>query len=220
MNNIDELIEQYLSLILEANKNVNLTGIDSLEQARLLHVEDSLTALPEIQNAPEGAYVDMGSGGGFPGVPVAIKTSRQTQLVDSSHKKMDVVDAILYQLNLSSQIKTYAGRVEDLAREKPENFSVATARALAQLVSLLELASPLLKRHGLLVCYKAHVDQSEMDRALVAEDLVGMKLVSNRKIFLSDGQTPREIFVFEKCNDPKINLPRRNGFAQKKPLGN
>ncbi len=220
MDNADKLIDQYLSLVLEANKRINLTRIDSFEKAQVLHVEDSLLALPEIQNAPHGVCADIGSGGGFPGVPLSIKTGRQTLLVDSVRKKMDVLHSILSQLGLSSQIKTYAGRIENLACEKTECFSVVTARALAQLASLLELSSPLLERNGLLICYKAQTNSHEIDCALEAEELVGMKLVSRRKSILSDQKTHREIFVFEKYDNPKINLPRRVGLAQKRPLCN
>ena len=86
-----ELIDRYLDLILEANKTTNLTRIDSKEKAQLLHVEDSLVALPEINEAPEGLYGDLGTGGGFPGVPVAIMTGREAVLVDSVKKKVALV---------------------------------------------------------------------------------------------------------------------------------
>ena len=140
-----ELIDRYLDLILEANKTTNLTRIDSKEKAQLLHVEDSLVALPEINEAPEGLYGDLGTGGGFPGVPVAIMTGREAVLVDSVKKKVAIVDKAVESLGLSDQISTFSGRIEDLACERPRQFSVLTARALSQLPSLLELASPLLK---------------------------------------------------------------------------
>lgn len=214
----DEMIALYLDLILEANKTVNLTRIGSLDQARILHVEDSLSALPEINAAPQGLYGDLGTGGGFPGVPVSIKTGREAVLVDSVKKKAAVIEEALSKLSLSGQIKTYPGRIEDLALEKRSAFAVLTARALSQLPSLLELSSPLLVKGGRLVCYKARLSEDELNHAESLEKILGMKLVSRRSLTLSDGETYREIVSFEKVAKAKIKLPRRIGMAQKKPL--
>ena len=146
MDHLDEQtrdqLDRYLELILEANKGINLTRIDSLEQARILHIEDSLSALTELSAAPEGLYGDLGSGGGFPGIPLAIASGRQTVLVDSVQKKMRALESVIAELGLSDQVSTYAGRIEDLSIERKAEFSVLTARALSRLDSLLELASP------------------------------------------------------------------------------
>ncbi|WP_165052739.1 MULTISPECIES: 16S rRNA (guanine(527)-N(7))-methyltransferase RsmG [unclassified Adlercreutzia] len=218
MNNKTDLLENYLQLVLEANNRVNLTRIDSIEQAHILHLEDSLVALPEIEAAPEGLYGDLGTGGGFPGVPLAIVTGRETLLVDSVKKKMAIVESILDQMELSPQIKTYAGRIEELSLERKGGFSVLTARALTQLPSLIELAAPLLKKGGQLICYKANISEEEMKGALDIEELVGMRRTSQRRLTLSDDITHREIIVFTKIGKPKLKLPRRIGLAQHSPL--
>ena len=218
MDSKKDILDQYLLLILEANKKMNLTRIDSFEQAQILHIEDSLAALPEINAASSGLYGDLGTGGGFPGFPVAIYTGRKTVLIDSVKKKMSVLESIVSQLGLSSQITCYSGRIEDLAREKGNGFSVLTARALSKLPSLVELASPLLSPGGRLVSYKANVSEEEIENALFACSLVGMELVSRRSLMLSDGSTYREIIVFEKTSKPKMKLPRRVGLAQHSPL--
>lgn len=222
MASIDEqnqvLLDRYLELVLEVNKSINLTRIDSIEQARILHIEDSLSALPEFLDAPEGLYGDLGSGGGFPGIPLAIVSCRQTVLVDSVQKKMKALEGIISELGLSNRVTTYAGRIEDLALERKGSFSVLTARALSRLDSLLELASPLLTKHGQLICFKARTADEELEAALSMQQLVGMELVSRRSFMLSDGDTFREILVFEKTGKPRLKLPRRVGLAQKKPL--
>lgn len=218
MNSKELLCSQYLDLILEVNKTINLTRITELEQARILHLEDSLSALPEINEAPDGLYGDLGTGGGFPGVPVAIVTGRQTVLIDSVKKKMNALDGAVSEMGLSKQISTYGGRIEDLSLEMRSQFSLLTARALTQLPSLLELASPLLRKWGRLVCYKAQISDEEIENALSIEGLVGLKMVSRRCFELSDGVTHREILVFEKVSKPKIKLPRRVGMAQNNPL--
>lgn len=212
------LMQRYLDSILEANKVTNLTRITDGEQARLLHIEDSLVGLPEVNEAPTGLYGDLGSGGGFPGVPLALATGRKTLLVDSVKKKMAIIQSALDDLSLSEQISTSSERIEDLPLEYKEKFAVLTARALSKLVSLIELASPLLKKGGRLVCYKAQLSSEELEEALAVQDLVGMKMISQREICLSDGETTRTIVVFEKIGKSRIKLPRRIGLAQKQPL--
>lgn len=216
--NESQLIDRYLDIILEENKTTNLTRIDSKEKAQLLHIEDSLVALPETEGAPEGLYGDLGTGGGFPGVPIAIMTGRQAVLIDSVRKKVAIVEKAVEKIGLSGQISTYSGRIEDLAREKPGQFALLTARALSQLSSLLELASPLLKEGGLFVCYKGEASADEERGAAVVSSKVAMKLLSKRALVLSDGETRREIFLYRKEGKPKVKLPRRVGLAQHKPL--
>lgn len=216
--NESQLIDRYLDIILEENKTTNLTRIDSKEKAQLLHIEDSLVALPETEGAPEGLYGDLGTGGGFPGVPIAIMTGRQAVLIDSVRKKVAIVEKAVEKIGLSGQISTYSGRIEDLAREKPGQFALLTARALSQLPSLLELASPLLKEGGLFVCYKGEASVDEERGAAVVSSKVAMKLLSKRSLVLSDGETRREIFLYRKEGKPKVKLPRRVGLAQHKPL--
>ena len=212
-----EAIQHYLEALLKVNESINLTRITDGSDARLLHIEDSLSGLEELNNAPEGLYGDLGSGGGFPGVPLALASGRETVLVDSVQKKMRAVQGILDDLGLNDTISTYGGRIEDLAIEKRGQFSVLTARALAPLPSLLELASPLLEIGGELICYKAPVED-ELDDALRIQDKLGFELVSKREFTLSDNETNRCILVFKKMKEPAIKLPRRVGLAQKKPL--
>ena len=213
----EELIDLYLEKILEANEKTNLTRISSLDEARKLHIEDSLAGLEELNKAPEGLYGDLGSGGGFPGVPLALESGRKTVLVDSVQKKMAIVGSVLSELGIAEQVSTYGGRIEDLAHERPCAFTALTARALSKLSVLMELASPLLVNGGLLICYKANV-QEEWEHALSLQEKLGMRLYSDRTLTLSDGETSRRIITFEKTGRPKLKLPRHVGFAQKKPL--
>ena len=209
---------RYLDLILEANKRTNLTRITSREEAEVLHLEDSWVGLPEINRAPDGRYGDLGSGGGFPGVPIALATGRETVLVDSVKKKMAIVDSVLDELGIGEQVSTYRGRIEELALSQPQSFSVLTARALARLGALLELASPLLVKGGVLVCYKAQLSEEELKEARCVESMLGMRLISTREVMLSDGETKRTIVAFEKVGKSLVKLPRRIGAAQRNPL--
>ncbi|MGN0301940.1 MAG: 16S rRNA (guanine(527)-N(7))-methyltransferase RsmG [Anaerotardibacter sp.] len=226
MNNITispeqrKLLDEHLRLVLEINKNSNLTRIVDWEQGQLLHIEDSLVGLPEFLEAPTGFYADLGTGGGFPGLPLSIMSDRETLLVDSVKKKTDALDTIISDLGLSERVSTYNGRAEELALEKPAYFSVITARALSALPSLLELVSPLLKVGGWFICYKGKPEENEISHAINLEEKLGLKLISHRETLLSDNETHREIIVFEKTHEARVKLPRRPGMAQKRPYKN
>lgn len=157
-----ELLDKHLELVIEENKVTNLTRIVDWESAQILHVEDSLAGLPEVEGALEGPYLDMGSGAGFPGIPLAIMTGRETLLADSVGKKTRALDSFAAELGIDDIVSTYHGRIEDLALQQPNHFSLVTARALSSLASLLELASPLLAKGGRLVCYKTTVNQRNL----------------------------------------------------------
>ncbi|MEF2560845.1 MAG: RsmG family class I SAM-dependent methyltransferase [Eggerthellaceae bacterium] len=212
-----KLLDLHLSLVIEENKTTNLTRITDWESAQVLHVEDSLVGIPEINNAPEGPYLDMGTGAGYSGIPAAIMTGRETTLADSVGKKTKALDRIIEKLGLHSTASTFNGRLEELALQRPDYYSVITARALSNLSSLLELASPLLKKDGLLVCYKSVDAYTELEHVKDISEKLGMEFVLDRKAILSDGETPRVIMVFKKVKEPEVKLPRRVGMAQKRP---
>lgn len=208
-------MEEYLDKVLEANESINLTRVTDKKQAMLLHLEDSLAVLEEFSKAPEGMYADLGSGGGFPGVPLAMASGRKTLLVDSVKKKMNTVSEILKELGHQNLIFVYDKRIEELAIEQPNQFAVATARALTSLPSLLELASPLLQQGGVLIALKSQ-EEDDFDNPTL-ESKLGMRKVSKRDYYLSNGETYRTVYVFEKYKEPEVKLPRRIGMAQKRP---
>lgn len=215
---MNELLLQHLALVQKANETTNITRISTFEEGVLLHIEDSLSGLAEVQAAPDGLLVDLGSGAGFPGIPLAIETGRKSLLVESIGKKAHLLEEFVRQLSLEDQVQVYAGRAEELAQEEPGIAAVVTARAVSKLGSLMELASPLLTRGGQLVCYKAQVDSEEAAVAKAIQSTVGMRLCNVREFSLSDGETKRSIWVFQKVAEPAIRLPRHVGMAQKKPL--
>lgn len=212
-----KLLDLHLRLVIEENKITNLTRIVDWDSAQLLHVEDSLVGIPEVNKAPKGRLLDMGTGGGFPGIPLAIMTGRETLLVDSVGKKTQALSRIVKELGIDSYTSSLHTRIEELALQQPGSFAVITARALSALSSLLELASPLLQVDGNLVCYKSESVYEELDHAKELETKLGMQFLSARDVVLSDGETKRTILVFKKVSEPSVSLPRRVGMAQKKP---
>ena len=213
-----QLLLLHLRYVLEANEIMNLTSISDEENGILLHIEDSLTALQEIDDLGKGKLVDLGSGGGFPGIPLAIVSKRETTLVEATQKKASVLERFVHESKTCEQITVEAKRIEEYSRTTREYFTIATARALAPLSTLMELAAPLLATGGALVAYKGKLTEEELQRARGAEDILGMELQSIRSFVLSDNETQRELVVFKKARDPKVALPRRNGKAQKSPF--
>lgn len=212
-----KLLDEHLRLIIEINKTHNLTRITSWEKGKIYHIEDSILGIQALNSAPAGRYADIGTGGGFPGIPLAILSGRETVLVDSVGKKTKALDSIISSLGLSSYVSTYTGRTEELALSEPESFSAITARALSSLPSLLELAAPLLTIGGYLICYKAQPENKELSQAIALKDKLGLELIQTYNAVLSDDESQRVIFVFKKINQPQISLPRRVGMAQKRP---
>lgn len=213
----EQLLFDDLHAIMKINKTMNLTRILSEEDGIVLHLEDSVLGLPYVNDAPVGLYGDLGTGGGFPGIPLCVLTGRETLLVDSVKKKVRALEPVAEELGVGDRLSTYGGRIEDLALERPKEFSVLTARALSSLGSLLELASPLLRKGGRLVCYKAQPTDEELEIAFGIMKPLGFELVCDDSHELSDGST-RRVFVFQKVANARIALPRRVGMAQRSPL--
>ncbi len=213
-----KLLDLHLELVIQENKRTNLTRITDPKSARVLHIEDSLVGLEELNSAPQGLYLDMGTGAGYPGIPLAIVTQRKTVLADSVSKKISALNRIIQQLGLTGYVETYQGRLEELAVSRPGCFSAITARALSNLSSLLELAAPLLGVGGYLIAYKSSDIEDELKHAQDVSYLFGLHFVLRRDVVLSDGNTRRSIIVFQKKSEPEIQLPRRVGMAQKKPF--
>ena len=209
----------YLAEVLRANKSVNLTRITDPSQATRLHVLDSLCALPEVTGAPAGRVCDIGSGAGFPGVPLALAAARKCTLLDSVGKKGDVASRILKDLGLDGSISVSKERAEQHARNHPGKYSVVTARAVAPLASLVELAAPLLSRGGRLVALKGSPCQSELDAGLAAAAVVGMEFRTRREFILPGGYERRCVIVYVNARQSRVPLPRREGLAQHAPLG-
>ena len=210
----------YLQEILAVNEHINLTAIRKFSDGCLLHLEDSLVALPEVMAAMSGKYADIGCGGGFPGVPLGVASGRWTTLVDSRAKKVKAVMQAIScaKVDAFAEFDGVPARIEDFGREHKEDFAVVTARALSSLPSLLELASPLLKTGGSFVALKSKIDEEEESWGKDLAPKLGLELANKRKLTLTDEETQRVIYTFTKIAKPKVQLPRKIGLAQKVPL--
>lgn len=216
------LLLLHLELLAEKNETLNLTRVASIEEALVAHVVDSLMPLPclgRLVGPKPCRLLDIGTGGGFPGLPLAIMTGWESLLIDSVGKKVTAVEGFISELGLGNTAQAQHIRAEELARKEPECFDVVVTRAVAQSNVLLEYASPLLARGGYLVLYKARPSDEELLAAERAAKLCGMELVSRETFELPNDSGHREIFLYKKTAKPKLKLPRRTGLASKEPLG-
>ena len=207
----------HLDLVLQANKTTNLTRILNVEDAAVLHILDSLVLLPYIENAPEGALLDMGTGAGFPGIPLTIVTHRRATYIDSVGKKVDAVNSFVRALGLKHAHAVH-DRLEEYARSHKKQFSVVTARALAPLPVLVEYAAPYLKDGGLFIVTKGNPSDEELASGMSAAKICGFTLLLNDAIDLPEGLGHREFIVLKKSHPASVSLPRANGMAKKNPL--
>lgn len=208
---------RYLSQVLGLNEQQNLTRIHEPRSAVRLHLLDSLAALPEVDACPPGPLLDIGTGGGFPGVPLALASRRPTVLLDSSQKKIRAVGMALLAARIEG-VSAVAARAEEFAGEHPEEFAVVVTRAVSTLPSLVELASPLLALGGHAVFLKGAPDAQEVKSGDAAARKSGLVRTSTRQLELPGASERRTVLVYEKTGPPAVELPRRVGAAQKRPL--
>lgn len=208
------LLVRHANLVLEHNERVNLTRITSDPDVLDLHIADSLAFLAHT-DAPSGRWVDIGSGAGYPGIPLSIM-GFDIVLCESVKKKAaflaDAVDA------LGLRVEVLPLRSEELAQSSPAAFDVVVARAVSSLPALVELASPLLLPEGCLIAMKGRPEASEREQAHRACSIVGMIPTKETEYALPNGES-RSVFVYVRRGRPQVSLPRRPGMAQRQPFG-
>jgi 16S rRNA (guanine527-N7)-methyltransferase len=213
-----QIILQHAKSVVEQNKVQNLTRVTDFDKILLLHIEDSLTAREETDVAPQGSILDIGSGAGYPGIPLAVATGRKTVLLESNKRKADFLEKFVSTAHLSSYISVVNLRAEEFATTNKAVFAAVTARAVAQLSIILEYATPLLQSNGMVIAMKANIAEDEIGTGASVAKKLGLELHDIRKFLLSDGLTKRTIVSYIKTGESQITLPRRPGMATKHPL--
>ena len=206
--------------ILEVNKIHNLTAIRDVPGVITKHFADSLTIAPHI---PEGASViDVGTGGGFPTLPLAVaRPDLKITAIDSTAKKIAHVQSTAKQFSLD-HITALTGRAEERAQtQMRESFDVATARAVSELRILCEITLPFVKPGGYLVAMKGASGQKELQDAKNAISTLGGILADEHHLELVDQNGNREeryLFIIRKTSHTPNNFPRQYAQILKKPL--
>lgn len=208
----------YKELILDWNTKINLTAIKDDEEFINKHFIDSLTIAKYVENK-EYNIIDIGTGAGFPGIPLKIIKANQITLFDSLNKRLKVLDDIINKLELIN-IQTMHGRAEEAfkGKENREMYDVAVSRAVANLNVLAEYMLPAVKVNGFCICMKAGNIENEIKDAKNAIRILGGKIEKVEKITLPDTDIERNIVIIKKINRTPKAYPRKPGTPAKEPI--
>lgn len=215
--NKKELFNKYVSLFLDFNEKVNLISKNDTKFLYEKHIFDSLALNLFLQNNTETKLLDIGTGGGFPSLPLALAFENiKITAVDSINKKINFIKLAKEELNLDN-LTPICARVEDL-KEK-NSFDIATSRAMADLREILEYAIPYVKVGGYFVAYKSIKAEEELKNAKNALKTLNTVFVEKIEYKLpNEENSTRVLLVFKKIKDISSSYPRKNGLVKKKPL--
>jgi len=214
---IDKLFK-FKELLTEWNKKINLTAIEDDLDIVIKHFIDSASILPYIEDK-DASIIDIGTGAGFPGIPVKILLEdADVTLLDSLEKRIKFLNEVINQLDLKN-IRALHGRAEDFGvlNEYREKFDVAVARAVASLPVLLEYCLPFVKTGGIFIAMKgSNID--EIADSNKAFDILGGELQEIKEIVLPGSDIKRNIILIKKLRHTPTRYPRKAGKPSKEPL--
>ena len=218
----DSKIEQfykYMLLIQEWNEKINLTAILEPKEMIVKHFIDSLSI---INNIPHGSkIIDVGTGAGFPGIPLKIyDETLEITLLDSLNKRTAFLSEVARQLDFKNGIEIIHGRAEDFAQNSKyrEKYEYAVSRAVAPLNILLEYLIPYVKVNGKVIAMKGSNASEEINKSKNALEKLNSSIIENNKIILPENYGERDIVIIEKLKSTKKEYPRKAGMPKKNPL--
>lgn len=214
----------YYEELVAWNARFNLTAITGYQQVQIRHFLDSLSCLLILEERlPSDApprVIDIGTGGGFPGIPLKLlRPDWDLTLVDSTRKKVCFLEHVVEALRLRG-VKTLWARVEELGQDPAhrEQYDVATARAVAELSVLAEYLLPLCRIGGVMIAPKGLKARAEVQAAERAIDTLGGRVIEMRRVNLPGLEETRYLIVVEKITSTPSRYPRRPGIPSKRPL--
>lgn len=215
------MLVEYMDMILEKNRYINLTAVRDRDEALQKHIADSLSCdFMEEYEAAENV-IDIGTGAGFPGVPLAIVSpDKKFTLVDSLNKRLRIIDELTGELGIKN-VTTVHGRAEDVGKSKEhrEQYDICVSRAVASLDVLCEWCLPLVKNGGYFVAYKGENVSRETEDAENAIKILGGKIAEIRKVQTEEESISGHVLVMiKKVKNTPSKYPRQAGQAKKNPL--
>ena len=211
---------QFRELILEWNTKINLTSILDEEDMYIKHFVDSYLVLKTEMNFNNKRILDIGTGAGFPGIPLSLLyTKSDFTLLDSLNKRINFLQLVVDDLKIKN-VELIHGRAEDYAKmdDYRQRYDIVISRAVADLPVLLEYALPFVKRGGFFIAYKGKNYNSEVNESTNALDLLGGEIVSEFHFNLPLIYDERHFLIVEKVKDTPFRYPRKPGKASKNPL--
>lgn len=210
----------YYELLIEWNRVMNLTGITDYDEVNLKHFTDSLTISRIIDMAQINTLIDVGTGAGFPGIPIKIAFPHiKVYLLDSLNKRIKFLNEVIKKLGLKN-IYAFHGRAEDFAKDRQyrEKFDVCVSRAVANLSTLSEYCIPFVKTGAYFVSYKGGDSDEEVIRSEKAITLLGGEIENTDRFFLPDTDMGRTLIKIRKRKSTPNRYPRKAGIPSKEPL--
>lgn len=210
--------ETYYDMLIDRNKVMNLTAITEFDEVMDKHFLDSVYLFRSIELKANYKLIDIGTGAGFPGIPLKIVFPElKITLLDSLNKRVGFLNDVIDELNLND-IEAIHGRAEDIARDKTyrASYDIAVSRAVANLSTLSEYCLPFVKIGGKFVSYKSGDCADEVDNAKAAIHLLGGKI--NKIDEFSYSNNSRSFIVIDKVMNTSNKYPRKAGLPSKKPL--
>lgn len=215
-----EEFTEFKNLLQDWNQKIDITTIIEDEEVDIKHFLDSLTLIGTELFNKEKKIIDIGTGGGFPGIPLKIyNKDLDITLMDSLNKRIVFLNDVIEKLNFQD-IKAIHGRAEELGRQGDyrEQYDICVSRAVARLNTLIEYCMPFVKVGGYFIAMKGPEFEEELEEAKNGIDTLGGSIIDSKRVKIPESDIEHSIIVIEKIRNAPKRYPRGGGKPRKRPL--